>query len=90
MVMVKYHCRVLLIIVFLILLLVLYLVQGALSVCPESFTETCLLPAQRLQQYVRELPPLAGFYTAYNESELINICRYKPKYGITTKFIISC
>lgn len=90
MVKVKYHCRVLLIIVFLILLLVLYLVQGALSVCPESFTETCLLPAQRLQQYVRELPPLAGFYTAYNKSELINICRYKPKYGITTKFIISC
>uniref|UniRef100_K1QWJ7 Uncharacterized protein n=1 Tax=Magallana gigas TaxID=29159 RepID=K1QWJ7_MAGGI len=65
----------------------LYLVQGALSVCPESFTETCLLPAQRLQQYVRELPPLAGFYTAYNESELINICSLVSQYQNCSKTI---
>lgn len=73
----------------LLILPALYLIPGVLSVCPESFQGRCQLPVQRLQQYVSELPPLAGFYTAYNELELINICSLVSQYQNCSETITS-
>lgn len=57
-------------------LTVLWLLPGALNACPQSSPGICLLPVRRLQHFVSELPPLGGFYTAYNQSGLMEICKY--------------
>nr|XP_022297742.1 uncharacterized protein LOC111107065 [Crassostrea virginica] len=64
----------------LLILPVLWLVPGALNACPQSSPGICLLPVRRLQHFVSELPPLGGFYTAYNQSGLMEICKSVNEY----------
>ncbi|XP_062601635.1 uncharacterized protein LOC134263319 [Saccostrea cucullata] len=69
-----------------VLSLSVHMINYVLSDCPES-SRTCLLPVSRLQLYVHDILPLGGFYTTYNQTALVDICRLVDEYQTCSQTI---
>ncbi|XP_061178663.1 uncharacterized protein LOC133187318 [Saccostrea echinata] len=70
-----------------LLSLSVYMMKCVLSDCPVSSSGTCLIPVSRLQHYVSDILPLGGFYTTYNKTVLVDICRLVGEYPTCSQTI---